>query len=291
MSLDLSTIKKLRELTGAGMGDVRQALMEAENDIEKATEILRKKGIAKAAKKQSRIAAEGLCNVLVNGDEALVYELNCETDFVAKNENFKILVDEIGGIVLHSAATNLEEALAVEIDGKSVDQLLVGATARIGEKINLRRVTRFTKNENSFFGAYVHMGGKKVALALVEGGNDVVAKDVSMHVAAIAPKYLDNSSISEEVKEHEKQILTAEALNEGKPPHIVEKMVIGRLNKYFKEVCLVNQPFIKDPDLTVMKYVKQNGGKVLDFLRLEVGEGIEKRQDDFAAEVLSQVKA
>lgn len=291
MAISAKLVKELRDKTGAGMMDCKKALTATDGDLDQAIDWLREKGIAKAAKKQSRIAAEGLCNVIVKGNEAVVYELNCETDFVAKNDNFQALVDHVGQIILNSKATNLEEALHVEEAGKTLDTVLVEATAKIGEKISLRRVSRIVKDDNASFGAYKHMGGKIVSLTVVDGVNETVAKDVSMHVAAINPKYLDPSQISEEVIEHEKQVLTNEALNEGKPAKIVEKMVAGRLNKYLKEICLVNQPFVKDPDITVDKFVKQNLGTVISFLRLEVGEGIEKRQDDFANEVMSQVQA
>lgn len=289
MAITASLVKELRDKTGAGMMDCKKALTETDGDIDKAIDWLREKGIAKAAKKQSRIAAEGVCNVLVNGNEAVVYELNCETDFVAKNDNFQVLVDEVGQAILTSTATNLEEALEVVLDGKTLADRLVEATAKIGEKISLRRVSRVVKDDSASFGAYIHMGGKIVTLSVVDNVNDDVAKDVSMHVAAINPKYLDPSQISDDVIEHERQILTNEALNEGKPAKIVEKMVEGRLNKYLKEICLVNQPFVKDPDITVETFVKNNGGTVLSFIRLEVGEGIEKRQDDFAEEVMAQV--
>ncbi len=291
MEITASLVKELREKTGAGMMDCKKALTETNGDLDKAADWLREKGIAKAAKKQSRIAAEGLCNVLVNGNEAVVFELNCETDFVAKNDNFQVLVNSVGQAIVNSAATNLEEALTVTLDGKSLEEVLVDATVTIGEKISLRRVARFTKTDSASFGAYIHMGGKIVSLTVVDGVNEEVAKDVSMHVAAINPRYLTQDQISADVIEHEKQILTAEALNEGKPANIVDKMVLGRLNKYLKEICLVNQPFVKNPDITVEQYVKQNSGKIISFTRLEVGEGIEKRQDDFASEVMSQVKA
>ncbi|QMS85447.1 translation elongation factor Ts [Candidatus Xianfuyuplasma coldseepsis] len=291
MAISAKLVKELREKTGAGMMDCKKALTATDGDLDKAADWLREKGIAKAAKKQSRIAAEGLCNVLVDGNEAVVFELNCETDFVAKNDNFKALLDEVGSTILNSKASNLDEALAVELNGKTLADVLVEATAKIGEKISLRRVARFTKEDSASFGAYAHMGGKIVSLTIIDGVDEEVAKDVSMHVAAINPKYLDPSQISEDVIEHEKQILTAEALNEGKPANIVEKMVQGRLNKYLKEICLVNQPFVKDPDQTVEKFVKANKGTIVGFTRLEVGEGIEKRQDDFASEVMSQVNA
>lgn len=291
MAITASLVKELREKTGAGMMDCKKALTATDGDIEQAIDWLREKGIAKAAKKQSRIAAEGVCNVLVNGNEAIVFELNSETDFVAKNEDFQNLVKEVGQTILNSSATNLEEALKVSVNGKSLEQVLVEATARIGEKLSLRRVARFNKTDEQSFGAYIHMGGKIATLSIVEGADEEVAKDIAMHVAAINPKYLDQSQISDEVIEHERQVLTNEALNEGKPANIVEKMVKGRLNKYLKEICLVNQPFVKDPDVTVEKYVTSKGGKVLSFTRLEVGEGIEKRKEDFAEEVMSQVNA
>jgi elongation factor Ts len=291
MAISAKLVKELRDKTGAGMMDCKKALTATDGDLDLAVDWLREKGIAKAAKKQSRIAAEGLCNVLVNGNEAIIYELNSETDFVAKNENFDILINKLGNAILNSKATNLEEALQVELDGKTIDTIIVEATASIGEKISLRRVTRLVKEETASFGAYKHMGGKIVALTIVDGVNDEVAKDVAMHVAAINPKYLNSDEISEEVIAHEKQVLTNEALNEGKPANIVEKMVVGRLNKYLKEICLVNQPFVKNPDLTVEKFVKANNGSIVKFIRLEVGEGIEKRVEDFAAEVMNQVNA
>jgi len=291
MAISAKLVKELRDKTGAGMMDCKKALTATDGNLDQAVDWLREKGIAKAAKKQSRIAAEGLCNVLVNGNEAIIYELNSETDFVAKNDNFQNLLNQVGQAILNSKATNLEEALTVELDGKTLETVLVEATAKIGEKISLRRVTRVVKADSASFGAYKHMGGKIVSLTVVDGVNEEVAKDVAMHVAAINPKYLNSDEISEEVIAHEKQVLTNEALNEGKPANIVEKMVVGRLNKYLKEICLVNQPFVKNPDLTVEKFVKENKGTIVSFLRLEVGEGIEKRVDDFASEVMSQVNA
>jgi elongation factor Ts len=289
MAISASLVKELRVKTGAGMMDCKKALIETDGDMDKALDWLREKGIAKAAKKASRIAAEGLCNILVNGNEAVVYELNSETDFVAKNKEFLELLGNVGETILNSKAVNLDEALEVQFDGKSLADVLVDATAKIGEKLSLRRVSRFFKSDTENFGAYSHQGGRIVTLVVLENGTEEVAKDVAMHVAAINPRYLDKSQISEEVIAHEKQVLTNEALNEGKPANIVEKMVIGRLNKYLKEICLVNQPFVKNPDLTVEKFVKDNGGAIKSFLRLEVGEGIEKKQEDFAAEVMSVV--
>ena len=289
MAISASLVKELRVKTGAGMMDCKKALIETDGDMDKALDWLREKGIAKAAKKASRIAAEGLCNILVNGNEAVVYELNSETDFVAKNKEFLELLGNVGETILNSKAVNLDEALEVQFDGKSLADVLVDATAKIGEKLSLRRVSRVTVGDGEFIGAYTHMGGKIVSLVVVSGSSEEVAKDVAMHVAAINPQYIDKSEISEEVIAHERQVLTNEALNEGKPANIVEKMVVGRLNKYLKEICLLNQPFVKNPDLTVEKFMKENNSKIKSFLRLEVGVGIEKRVEDFAAEVASVV--
>lgn len=291
MAISAKLVKELRDKTGAGMMDCKKALTATDGDMDKAIDWLREKGISKAAKKADRIAAEGLCDVQVDGNYAVVLELNSETDFVAKNADFQKLLANITAAVLASGATNLEEALEATLDGKTINEVVVEATFNIGEKISLRRVTRFEKTDSQNFGAYKHMGGKIVSLVVLEGGSEEAAKDVAMHVAAINPKYLDQTQISEEVIAHETQVLTNEALNEGKPANIVEKMVKGRLNKYLKEICLVNQPFVKDPDLTVQKFVASKNASILSFLRLEVGEGIEKRQDDFAEEVMAQVNA
>lgn len=283
-------VKELREKTGAGMMDCKRALEETNGDIEKAIDFLREKGIAKAAKKADRIAAEGLCNFVIDGNRAFVYELNSETDFVSKNEQFLELLETISKILINSDATNTEEALALVKDGKTVETLLADATATIGEKITLRRVSRFTKEDAQGFGAYKHLGGRIVTLVVTEKDDDVVAKDIAMHVAAQNPKYLDRSQVDQETLEHERHILTQQALQEGKPANIVEKMVVGRLNKYLQDICLVDQGFVKDPDQKVSDYLKTNKNNVVSFVRLEVGEGIEKRQEDFAAEVQAQLK-
>lgn len=289
MAISAKLVKDLRTKTGAGMMDCKKALTETDGNIDAAIDWLREKGISKAAKKADRISAEGLCNILVEGTVAVVLELNSETDFVAKNTEFLNLLDTLTKAVLDGGATNLEEALVVKASGKTISELLVEKTLTIGEKLSLRRVSRVEIAEGQYFGAYKHMGGRIVSLVVLEGGSDDAAKDVAMHVAAINPKYLDSSEISDDVIAHEKQVLTNEALNEGKPANIVEKMVVGRLNKYLKEICLVNQPFVKNPDLTVEKFVKAEKAVIKSFLRLEVGEGIEKRQDDFAEEVMAQV--
>ena len=258
---------------------------------------LREKGIVKAAKKADRVAAEGLCNVVFEGNVAYVYELNSETDFVAKNEKFTNLVALVGTTLLASNVTTTEEALALVAEGKKVEEILLEATATIGEKITLRRVTRVEKTDSQVFGGYKHQGGKIAVLTVLEGGNEEVAKDICMHVAAINPRYLSQEDISAEVVEQERTIIRNEALNENaqsakpKPEAIIEKMVVGRLNKYLQEICLLNQAFVKNPDLTVAQYLKNSNAAAVQYIRLGVGEGIEKKEVDFAAEVMAQVKA
>lgn len=283
-------VNELRQKTGAGMMDCKKALTECNGDIEAAIDWLREKGISKAAKKADRVAAEGLCNVVTSGNTALLFELNSETDFVSKNEKFLELLESLSQGLLTSDVTDTEGALALVLEGKTVTELLSSATATIGEKITLRRVSKVVKTDSQSFGAYKHQGGRIVSLTVLEGSDEETAKDVAMHVAAINPRFLDQSQISEAEVEKERAILTQEALNEGKPANIVEKMVVGRLNKFLQEICLVNQPFVKNPDLTVAKYVESKKGKVVSFSRLEVGEGIEKVESDFAAEVMAQVK-
>jgi elongation factor Ts len=282
-------VKELREMTGAGMMDCKRALVETNGNIDDAVTWLREKGIAKAAKKSDRIAAEGACAFAIEGNKAVVYEVNSETDFVAKNEKFIHIVNELGQAILKSDATNTEEALKAVYNGNTIEQMLVNATATIGEKISLRRVNVFTKTDNQVFGAYSHMQGKIVVLSILDGANEQVAKDVCMHVAAMSPKFLDINEVDPAEMEKEKEIFKQQSLNEGKPLNIVEKMVVGKVQKYFKEICLVSQPFVKNQDQTVGEYVKANNGNIVKYLRLEVGEGIEKRKDDFAAEVMAAV--
>jgi elongation factor Ts len=290
MAITAQMVKELREKTGAGMMDCKGALEQTNGDMEKAIDFLREKGIAKAAKKASRVAAEGLCSVVTSGNNAVVFELNSETDFVAKNAQFLELIETLGNGLVDSNVQNDEEALNFVINGKNVETLLADATATIGEKISLRRVTRVTKSDEQGFGAYKHMGGRIAVLALLEKEDQDVAKDIAMHVAAQKPLYLDRTQVNQETLEHEKHILTQQALQEGKPANIVEKMVIGRLNKYLQDICLVDQGFVKDPDIKVSEYLKNHKNSVKNFIRLEVGEGIEKKQEDFAAEVMAQVR-
>lgn len=290
MAITAQMVKELREKTGAGMMDCKSALEHTQGDMEKAIDYLREKGIAKAAKKAGRIAAEGLCSVVVSGNEAVIYELNSETDFVAKNAQFLELIETVGQALVKSNVKTDEEALQLVVNGKTIETLLADATATIGEKISLRRVKRITKQAGQGFGAYKHMGGRIAVLAVLAAENEDVAKDIAMHIAAQKPQYLDRTQVDQQTLEHEKHILTQQALQEGKPANIVDKMVIGRLNKYLQDICLVDQGFVKDPDIKVSEYLKNNKNQVLSFIRLEVGEGIEKKQEDFAAEVMAQVR-
>lgn len=271
--------------------DCKKALVETGGDVDKAVDFLRERGLSKAANKASRIAAEGLANVAIEGNTALIYEVNSETDFVSQNDEFIKLVDEVGAILIKSNATNTEEALAVNNPQErlTVEQMLLNMTAKIGEKITLRRVQRVTKKDDEVFGLYKHQGGKIIALTVVKGNDQEVAKNIAMHVTASKPRFLDRASVDQETVEHEKQVLTQQALNEGKPANIVEKMVIGRLNKFFEEICLTDQAYVKDTDMKVKQYLKSVNSQVTFFLRLEVGEGIEKREEDFAAEVAAQM--
>ena len=283
-------VKELRDITGAGMMDCKKALTETNGDIQKAVDFLRERGIAQAAKKSGRIAAEGLADVVVEGNKALLFELNSETDFVAKNKEFLTLLDNVGNIIFNSDATNTEEALVLKTDEGTLADLLTNATAKIGEKITLRRVTVLTKEDNQGFGSYSHMGGRIVSVVLLNEDNEEVGKDVAMHVAASNPKFLNRDQVDQDTLEHEKEVLTNQALQEGKPANIVEKMVVGRLNKFLQDICLVDQSFVKDGDITVKQYLKNSNNDILSFVRLEVGEGIEKREEDFAAEVAAVTK-
>ena len=294
MAVTASMVKELREKTGAGMMDCKKALEATNGDIEESVKWLREKGIAKAEKKASRVAAEGLCNVVINGNQAVVYEVNSETDFVAKNQKFIDLLNLIGEALINSDAKCTECALNVSVNGKTLNEVILEASGTIGEKLSLRRVQRVVKTDSQVFGVYKHNGGAIVTLAVLEGGNEEVAKDVCMHVAAMSPKYVSKADVSAEEQAKEREILLAQALNENaqsdrpKPQQIIEKMVEGRLNKELQEMCLLSQQFVKNPDQTVEAFVSGNKAQVVSFLRLAVGEGIEKRVDDFAAEVAQQ---
>jgi len=292
MAITAQMVKELREKTGAGMMDCKKALTETNGDMEKALDFLREKGIASAAKKADRIAAEGSTFILSEGNEAVILEVNAETDFVAKNENFQILVKELAEHLLANKPATVEEALEQNMStGQSVGEYVNEAIAKIGEKITLRRFEVKTKSDNGAFGEYLHMGGRISVLTVLEGTTDAnVAKDVAMHIAAINPKYISRDEVSAEETERERQVLTQQALNEGKPEKIVAKMVEGRLGKFFEDICLLDQSFVKNPDQKVRQFVESNGAKVAEFVRFEVGEGLEKRQENFAEEVMNQVK-
>ncbi|MCY8231831.1 translation elongation factor Ts [Priestia endophytica] len=292
MAITAQMVKELREKTGAGMMDCKKALTQTEGDMEKAIDFLREKGIAKAAKKADRIAAEGLTQIEVQGNEAVIIEVNSETDFVAKNEGFQNLTKEISTHLLAAKPASLEEALESKMEnGETLQGHINNAIAKIGEKLSLRRFALKTKGDNDAFGAYLHMGGRIGVLTVLEGTTDeAVAKDVAMHIAAINPKYISRDAVSEEEVAREREVLTQQALNEGKPEKIVAKMVEGRLGKYFEEICLLDQAFVKDSDQKVGKFVSSKGATVADFTRYEVGEGMEKREENFAEEVMNQVK-
>lgn len=283
-------VKELRERTGAGMMDCKKALEASNNDVDTAIDWLRENGIAKAAKKGDRVAAEGLTKVVVEGNKAVILELNAETDFVAKNDQFLELLNKVATGLVNSDAKTLEEGLAVEVDGETIADLVTNGTASIGEKLDLRRFKIVTKTDEQSFANYSHMGGKISVLALVDGTNDEVAKQVCMHVAAANPQYLSKEQVPAEQVEKETEILTKEALAEGKPEAIVGKMVEGRIRKYLEEICLLPQNFIVDTDKTVQQVLDNAGINLVEFTRYEVGEGIEKEEVDFAAEVAAQAK-
>lgn len=282
-------VKNLREKTGAGMLDCKKALDETKGNIEEAINWLREKGISKAAKKAERIAAEGLSEVVSNDTNAVIVEVNCETDFVARNEEFKTLINTIANTLLNNDVNTMEEANKLVVDNETIEEKVVAFTAKIGEKISFRRFEKLTKTESQEFGIYSHMGGKITSVVVLEGKNPEVAKDIAMHVAAMNPSYLTSNDIPEDVLNKEREIIKEQSMNEGKPAEIAEKMVEGRIRKFFKEVCLVEQEFIKDSSLSVGNYAKNNNCSIVKMVRYEVGEGIEKRNDDFAAEVMNQI--
>lgn len=285
-----SDVKELREKTGAGMLDCKKALQESEGNMEKAVDWLREKGISKAAKKESRIAAEGLSEILVDRNKAVILEINSETDFVAKNAEFTNFVSLLAKVVLENCPKTMEEAMELPMSDGTVNSSLINLIAKIGEKISFRRFEIVEKNDNQVFGVYNHQNlGKINVITILDGDNSEIARDVAMHVAAMNPGYLSRSDVPEDVINHEKDVIKKQAIEEGKPAEIAEKMVNGRINKFYKEVCLLEQPFIKDPDLDVAGYAKANNMAVVKFVRFEVGEGMEKRNDDFASEVMSQI--
>lgn len=283
-------VKDLRERTGAGMMDCKKALEACENNIDKAIDWLRENGIAKAAKKGDRVAAEGLTKIYVEGNKAILLELNSETDFVAKNEQFLEILDKIAVAILNSGVKTVDEALNVSVDGETINDVIINATATIGEKITLRRFEILEKTDDQEFVSYSHMGGRIGVIEVVKGNDsEGVANQVAMHIAATNPRYLDETQIDPEVLKHEEEVLTKEALNEGKPANIVENMVKGRIAKFKKEICLLDQQFVVNPDFTVSQVLSDNGLEIVSYARYEVGEGIEKEEVNFADEVAAQL--
>ncbi len=285
-----SLVKELREKTGAGMMDCKNALTETNGDIEKAIDWLREKGIAKAGKKAGRIAAEGLCEVVIDGNKAYLFELNSETDFVAKNEKFLGLLKEIGEICVKNNCKSAEEVIA-----NGGEQLVINATATIGEKISLRRVELVEKTSSQSFGFYKHMGGKIATVCVVEGSDEELAKDMSMQVTATKPLYLAKANVPSDYLEKETHIQMELAKNDeklaGKPEAALAKIIEGKVNKQLKEVCLLDQAFVKDPNVTIEQHLNNKKSSIVTFVRYEVGEGMEKRVDDFAAEVAATAAA
>lgn len=290
VKIKAAQVKELRDLTGAGMMDAKKALVEAEGDMEKASEIIREKGVETAAKKASRISAEGLSHIHVEGNTAAVVEVNSETDYVAKNEQFQKLVKDIAETIAKEKPASVEAANDVKMsDGETIGDAITAAITTIGENITLRRFELVEKEDNEVFGAYEHMGGDISVLTLLEGDDEEVARNVSMHVAALNPEYATRDDVPQETRDKELNFLTEQAKGEGKPEHIVEKIVEGRLNKWLGEISLIDQPFVRDGDITVKQYLDNNDSKIKSFTRIEVGEGIEKREEDFAEEVRSQM--
>ena len=295
MAFTAKDVMKLREMTGCGMMDCKKALTEADGDMDKATEILREKGMAKAVKKSGRIAAEGLVDIVVENGVAAMIEVNSETDFVAKNDEFVSMVKDFAKQVIAENPADVEALLASTIGGATVKDILTEKIAKIGENMNLRRFARFEGNVVD----YIHMGGKIGVMVKVEAdlSNEAAvtaAKDVCMQIAAMNPTYMDKSVVPAEDVEKEKGFIIAQMKedpkNANKPENILEKMVEGKIGKFFEESCLLQQKFVKDDKTTVEKYLAANGVKLIDYVRFEKGEGLEKKEDDFAAEVASMAK-
>ena len=288
--MNTSLIKELRDLSGAGLMDCKKALEASNNDIDEAIDYLRKKGISKAAKKADRVAAEGLSTVVIDGNNASIVEVNCETDFVAKNEKFVNLVNKIAELIVKNDVKTMEEAMSLSTEEGTLNDTIVNFTATIGEKISFRRFARLSKTDSQNFGSYIHMGGRIAVLTLLEGADEETAKDVSMHAAAMRPSYVKREDVPAEEVERETSVLKEQAMDEGKPAEIAEKMVNGRINKFYKEICLEEQDFVKDSDMTVGAFVKSKNGSIVNMVRFEVGEGIEKKEENFAEELMNQIK-
>ena len=286
-----SMVKELREKTGAGMLDCKKALEANNGDINASIDWLREKGISKAAKKADRIAAEGIAAILTRDNKAVIIEVNAETDFVAKNEKFIDMVNEILETIINSDVTTLEDALKLQTSEGTVEDLIVARTATIGEKLSFRRVEVVTKKDSESFGDYIHMGGKIAVLTVVDNASSEVAKDVAMHAAAMKPAYVKSTDVPIDVLDKEKDIMREQLLNEGKPADRIDNILVGKVRKYYEEVCLENQIFVKAENKeTVADFVKNNGGTITTMIRFEVGEGMQKREENFADEVAKQMQ-
>lgn len=296
MAITAAQVKELRELTGAGMMDCKKALVDCEGDIKKATDWLREKGISKAAKKEGRTAADGLSKVIVSGDTAVIAEINSETDFVAKNDKFLDLLDlTVNTILANPAVKTVEEALALKAGDATLNDAFINAIAIIGEKIQLRRFEVITKQSDELFGTYMHNGGTISALALVKGTEDAqVAKDMAMQVASMSPSYVSRNEMPQDIIEHERTIQTELVKSDeslaNKPEKVKAGIVEGRLSKSLQDMCLVDQIYFKNQDIKCAEFLKENHAEVVMFVKYKVGEGIEKKQDDFAAEVAAMAK-
>lgn len=286
-------VKELREKTGAGMMDCKKVLTETDGDLEKAMELLRERGIAKAAKKSGRVAAEGIVEAYISEDGKIgaIVEVNSETDFVAKNEEFKKFVMDVAKQIVEKNPADVETLLSqesIEEKGKTVQEVLVGKIATIGENLNIRRFARF--ESEGLVEKYIHGDGKIAVLVNMKKGTKEVAKDICMQIAAARPEFLNEESVPTERVEKEKEILKVQTINEGKPEAIAEKIVEGRIGKFFSEICLVDQQFVKDPNMKVSQLLKEKDAEIVEFARFEKGEGIEKKEENFAEEVMKQLK-
>jgi len=287
MEITASLVKELRERTGAGMMDCKAALSDARGDIEIAIEVMRKSGAAKAAKKAGRIAAEGIISIKLNENDIVILEVNCETDFVTKDESFLSFVDSVIQVISNNNVSDVDELLKLNSGNQTIEEANQQLIAKIGEKITIRRFQKSSIQNQT--GTYLH-GIRIGVIVEIKGGSEELAKDIAMHIAASRPLFINEDQISQEILDKEKEIYTAQAQESGKPADIVEKMVEGRLKKFIKEITLLGQPFVKDPEKSIEKILKSSNAKVLSFIRYEVGEGIEKRTDNFAEEVMTQAK-
>ncbi len=288
MNITADSVKQLRERTGAGMMECKKALVETQGDLDAAAELMRKTGLAKADKKATRVAAEGTVVAERSGNHAVLVEVNCETDFVARGDDFLNFARDVAKAALAHSADNLEALLAAKGSAGSLDEQRRALIAKIGENISVRRFEKLSAT--GALGTYIH-GGRIGSLVALEGGDEALARDLAMHVAAVNPAYIDAGNVPAAVLDKEREILAEQTKGEKKPPDIIAKMVEGRLRKYLAEITLVGQPFVKDPDTTIEKLLKNAGAKVVKFVRYEVGAGIEKKQDDFVKDVMDQVKA